>query len=63
MSEKINNKKYNSANGAEKICDYKGNEIYFKDSNGSEEWRDYLLSLGSLTDNLLAFIREKNQFS
>ncbi len=29
----------------------------------SEEWRDYLLSLGSLTDNLLAFIREKNQFS
>lgn len=29
----------------------------------SEEWRDHLLSLGSLTDNLLAFIREKNQFS
>ena len=28
----------------------------------SEEWRDHLLSLGSLTDNLLAFIREKNQF-
>lgn len=29
----------------------------------SEEWRDHLLSLGSLTDNLLAFVREKDQFS
>lgn len=29
----------------------------------SEEWRNHLLSLGSLTDNLLAFIREKKQFS
>lgn len=28
----------------------------------SEEWREHLLSLGSLTDNLLAFIREKNNF-
>ena len=53
-----------SYNGAsDYIVDFDISSFIEKWKHLSEEWRDHLLSLGSLTDNLLAFIREKKQFS
>ncbi len=50
-----------SYNGAsDYIVDFDISSFIEKWKHLSEEWRDHLLSLGSLTDNLLAFIREKN---